>query len=114
METNSIKEIRDLLPIGSVVLLEEAEKKLMIFGVIQTESDQLDGSAKQYDYLGVVYPEGNLGPDFQYFFNHKDIKEVFFRGYENAERAEFIERLAEFYEQEGQGVLEQQPAQESE
>ena len=42
-----------LLPIGSVVTLEEGKHKLMIFGVKQTHSE----TGKLYDYAGVLYPE---------------------------------------------------------
>lgn len=89
-------EIKELLPIGSVVLLEGGEKKLMIFGVKQTAGEE------EYDYISVIYPEGNLGNDEgQFFFQHKDIKEVIFRGYEDDEREDFIERLADFYAKQG-------------
>ena len=89
-------EIKELLPIGSVVLLEGGEKKLMIFGVKQTANDE------EFDYIGVIYPEGNMGNDQgQFFFQHKDIKEVIFRGYEDDERENFIGRLADFYAKQG-------------
>ncbi|MBR1629726.1 MAG: DUF4176 domain-containing protein [Lachnospiraceae bacterium] len=87
--------MRELLPIGSVVLLKEATKKAMIYGVKQ--EDKSDGV--EYDYLGVVYPEGNMGDGTQFFFNHDMIDQVFFRGFENEERAAFIDRLEEYYNQ---------------
>lgn len=85
--------IKELLPIGSVVLLEEGSKKLMIFGVKQTDEE----SGEEYDYIGVIYPEGNLGNETQFLFNHENIVQVFFRGYEDGERNNFIERLTDFY-----------------
>lgn len=85
--------IKELLPIGSVVLLEEGTKKLMIYGVKQID----EGSGKEYDYIGVIYPEGNLGNETQFLFNHENIVQVFFRGYEDGERNNFIERLTDFY-----------------
>ena len=88
-------EIRDLLPIGSIVLLKNGEKKLMIFGIKQTSTD---GEEMEFDYIGVMYPEGYLGGEYQFLFNHKDIAEVIFRGYEDAERTEFLVKLAEVYE----------------
>lgn len=91
-------EIKELLPIGSVVLLKDGQKKVMIFGVKQT--DNSDG--KDYDYISVLYPEGNMGEGSQFLFNHSDIGQVFFRGYENEEREPFLENLARFYEQGGQ------------
>ena len=85
--------IKELLTIGSVVLLEEGSKKLMIFGVKQTDEE----SGEEYDYIGVIYPEGNLGNETQFLFNHENIVQIFFRGYEDGERNNFIERLADFY-----------------
>lgn len=87
-------EIKGLLPIGSVVLLNDATKKIMIFGVKQTDAD----TAEEYDYIGVMYPEGNLGGETQILFNHEDIQEIFFRGYEDEERDEFINNLSNYYE----------------
>jgi hypothetical protein len=86
-------EIKNLLPIGSVVLLKGAEKKLMIIGVKQTNTD----TGTEYDYLSVLYPEGNLGGESQVMFNHEDIQDIFFRGYEDEEREEFLQKLEEFY-----------------
>lgn len=84
---------KELLPIGSVVLLKNATKKLMIYGVCQT--DLTDN--KDYDYIGVVYPEGNMGEGTQFLFNHNDIQEVFFKGYSNHERDVFLTNLENFY-----------------
>ena len=75
-------KIKELLPIGSIVLLQEGEKRLMISGVIQSDAS---GDGQEYDYLGVLYPEGHIGDQFQYLFNHGDIKEIVFRGFEDAD-----------------------------
>ena len=88
-------EIKKLLPIGSVVLLEEGKKRLMIYGIKQTEQE----TQQEYDYIGVVYPEGNMGQGTQFLFNHNQIKEVFYKGFEDEERRMFIERLADSYTQ---------------
>ena len=88
-------EIQDLLPIGTVVLLEGGKKRLMICGVKQTEAS----TEKDYDYIAVVYPEGNMGKGTQFLFNHDQIDKIYFRGYEDEERAAFIEKLAGYYEQ---------------
>lgn len=86
--------VYELLPIGSIVRLKEGEKRLMISGVIQQEA----GNDKAtYDYMGVFYPEGHIGEDFQYLFNHEDIEEMYFRGFEDEERVDFIKRLADAY-----------------
>ena len=86
--------IKDLLPIGSVVLLKGATKKMMIFGIKQLDEKNPE---IEYDYSGVPYPEGNVGTDAQYLFNHSDIGMVAFRGYEDEEREEFINILDDYY-----------------
>ena len=88
-------EIKDLLPIGSVVLLEGGKKRVMIYGVRQIEQE----TQEEYDYIGVVYPEGNIGQGSQFVFNHDKIQEVFFKGYEDEERQDFIQRLSDNYAQ---------------
>lgn len=85
--------IKDLLPIGSVVLLKEGQKKLMIFGVKQMDSEVRE----EYDYIGVMYPEGNVGIEGQYLFNHENIDQIFFKGYEDEERDTFISALDQYY-----------------
>lgn len=87
-------KIKDFLPIGSIVLLKDGEKRLMINGIMQTD---MGGTRKNYDYMGVLYPEGHIGEGFQYLFNHEDINEVLFRGFEDAERDEFLKKLASLY-----------------
>lgn len=86
-------EIKELLPIGSVVLLKNGQKKVMIFGVKQTDN----ATGKEYDYISVLYPEGNMGEAGQFLFNHEDVEQIFFRGYEDEEREEFIDKLDDFY-----------------
>lgn len=88
-----MKKIKELLPIGSVISLQGGFKKLMIFGVMQS-----DGNGEDYDYIGVIYPEGNIGEKGKYLFQHKDIETVYFKGFENDEREEFIKKLDEFYQ----------------
>lgn len=88
-------KISELLPIGSVVLLHEGKKRLMIYGIKQTNMD--DGT--EYDYLGVLYPEGNLGKEGHFFFNATDVEKVCFRGFDDEERQLFISKLEEFYQQ---------------
>ncbi len=89
--------IENLLPIGSVVLLKDGVKRLMIYGVRQTDKK----SQKEYDYIGVLYPEGNIGDDYQYLFDHGDIQKVYFRGFEDDERTRFLKRLKDYYDRAG-------------
>lgn len=79
-----------LLPIGSVVKLKNGTKKVMIYGVKQTDAN----TDITYDYAGVLYPEGNIGQEYQLLFSHDAIAEIYFRGYEDEEREEFIKKLS--------------------
>ena len=88
-------KIKDLLPIGSIVRLHDGEKRLMIIGIMQSD---VSGNGKEYDYLGILYPEGHIGDQFQYLFNQEDIEEVIFRGFEDDERVEFLNKLTNLYE----------------
>lgn len=86
--------MKELLPIGSVVLLKDATKKLMIIGILQVKPDV----GKIYDYLGVPYPEGYLGGDNNFLFFHDDINDVIFTGYTNPERKNFMDVIKIFYD----------------
>ena len=67
---------QQLLPNGSIVILKEGEKKLVIYGrkqILALEQPQL------FDYLACPYPEGYVSPEFAYVFNHEDIQEIILR-----------------------------------
>lgn len=91
--------LEKLLPIGSVVLLKEGTKKLMIIGIKPVTAEKPD---EIYDYIGVLYPEGFLSNEYNFLFNHDDINDVVFTGYNNPEREDFIKAMAEAYEKEAQ------------
>ena len=86
-------DFKELLPIGSVVILHDATKRLMIYGVGQT--NLTDGET--YDYIGVMYPEGYVGEESRFLFNHSDIDRIIFRGLNDEERESFIEYLGNYY-----------------
>lgn len=78
-----------LLPIGSVVMVQEAEKALMIIGVIQKNGDV------QYDYSAILYPEGYIDDKHFYMFNHMDIEKIEYIGYINADHQYFRKNLVD-------------------
>jgi len=69
-----------MLPIGSVVRLNGGEKDIMIIGFFQQKANYPE---VKYDYIAVGYPEGYLDMKLMFGFNHEDIEEVIFRGYED-------------------------------
>lgn len=73
--------IDKLLPIGSVVSLKEATRKLMIIGL----SVKVKETNTTYDYIGLPFPEGFIDTEKMFLFFAKDIKDVHFLGYVNAE-----------------------------
>lgn len=91
-----MSKITDLLPNGSVVSVEGCSKKLMTFGVKQSG----DETGQTFDYIAVIYPEGNIGEGGQFLFNHSDIEKVFHRGYSDDEREEFMKNINDFYSKE--------------
>lgn len=84
--------INHLLPVGSVVLLKGGIKKVVVMGIKQAS---VENPNTEYDYVGVMYPEGYLGSETLFLFNHDDINDVVFKGYENPEREEFIAKVEE-------------------
>ena len=72
---------KDLLPIGSVVALQGATRKLLIIGTI-VHDEQTNTT---YDYIGEPFPEGYIDAETMFLFQHEDIDSVHFLGYINAE-----------------------------
>lgn len=89
--------LENLLPIGTIVLLKGGAKKLMITGIRPVREDEPETT---YDYIGVVYPEGFLGNEYNFLFNHEDINDVIFLGYSNPEREEFLKAVQEAMDEE--------------
>lgn len=82
--------MKNYLPIGSVVLLKGATKKVMIFGRIQVTDEK-----KMYDYSGCLFPEGYMGSDKMYLFNNEDIDMIYFLGMQDEEELKFRHYIEE-------------------
>lgn len=80
----------DIYPNGTVVILKNANKKLMIYGRQQKRS--ADNCI--YDYVGCFYPEGYLSSTTNVFFNTRDIEEIIHRGYCDIEEKLLVENIA--------------------
>lgn len=96
----------NLLPIGSVVLLKGADKRVCVIGRIQA----LVGNDVVYDYSAVPFPEGVVDPRSIVFFKHDDIARVYFIGCQDAEelryREEVLANLGELYIDENGQIAE--------
>jgi hypothetical protein len=80
-----------LLPIGTVVLLKNSQKRVMIIGVLQKQMK--NDEAIIWDYSGCFYPEGYMGPDKTFLFNSAQIDKVFAVGYQDQEQFAFKEKI---------------------
>lgn len=79
-----------VLPIGSVVLLKNADKRLMIIGY---QRKRTMDSNKIFDYCGCIYPEGFISANETAIFDHDQIDRVIAIGLQNAQQIEFAEKL---------------------
>lgn len=85
----------NLLPLGTIVVLNNGEKKIMIFGRKQIEAK----TQKLFDYVACLYPEGNINEEYCYLFNHSDIREIIFRGYSDVDEETYLSYLETLTEQ---------------
>ena len=74
-------------PIGTVVLLEGSERRVMIVGLRQQEA----GTGKIWDYSGCLYPEGIIDSNSLFLFNQEQIEVLFFIGFQDGESLQFLD-----------------------
>ena len=75
-----MNDYRKILPVGTVVLLKGAVKKVMIIGYQRTHESDPD---RIYDYCGAPYPEGYISPAKTAVFDHDMIDRIYSMGYQN-------------------------------
>jgi hypothetical protein len=80
------------LPIGTVVMLKNGTKRVMINGFCTMDANHPE---KVYDYSGVLFPEGSLSSDQTLLFDHNQITRVDHLGLEDDEEIEFKTKLKE-------------------
>ena len=90
-----MKEIKEkYLPIGSVVILKGATKRLMISGFCAVDNIE---NKKIWDYSGCMYPEGFLDSNQICLFDHDQIEKIYHIGLSNDdEEKEFKANLNTF------------------
>ena len=88
-------ESKQLLPLGSVVLLEEGLQKLIIVGRGAIYKDQATQEEVFADYTGALYPSG-MDPESTIFFQHDKIDKILFEGYRDEEEERFLELYAQW------------------
>ena len=81
---------QEMLPLGTIVYLQEGTQKLMIIGRGVLYTDEESQTDKFMDYMGCLYPEG-IDPKKTIFFNQEDIDQVVFKGYSDESEIRFQE-----------------------
>ena len=77
------------LPIGTVVLLKGANKRIMIIGFCSVAPDNME---EVYDYTGCLYPEGCVDNE-SLLFNHEQIEKICYKGLISDEELAFKNKL---------------------
>lgn len=91
------KKYKKFLPLGSIVRLKGGQLPVMIIGYTVIPKQQPD---KIFDYNATFFPTGTLDTDVLTPFNHKQIEEVIFYGYENEDSIAYrnnLKKLDAFY-----------------
>ena len=83
------------LPLGTVVMLKGATKRLMITGFCTMAAD--DDESVMYDYSGCMYPEGMISSDQNALFNHDQIEKIYHMGLVDQEENDFKIKLNQLY-----------------
>ena len=87
-----MKDTSKLLPIGSVVLLNNGTKTVMVTGFYSVAAND---TKTVYDYCGCLFPEGVLSSEQNLLFNHNQIMKVCYMGYTSEEEKSFKVKLGE-------------------
>ena len=75
-----IEKREKYLPVGSVVLLKNGKKRVMVTGFcIVPEEDK----TKIFDYTGCLFPEGVINSKQSLMFNHDQIEKIYFINMKN-------------------------------
>ncbi|WP_051201163.1 DUF4176 domain-containing protein [Butyrivibrio sp. XPD2002] len=79
-----------LLPIGSIVKLENFDRLVMIMGVWAI----IDGEEENViDYSGVIYPEGYINKELTLAFDRDKITDVLYIGYMDDQQKYLMDRV---------------------
>ena len=81
------------LPIGTVLMLKDSDKRLMIIGFLPIVN--VDNKEITYDYSGCMFPEGVIDSNKSYVFNHEQIDKIYSYGLVDGEQKAFMEYLVE-------------------
>ena len=92
------------LPIGTVCWLKDGQKSIMVtgFGAVNTAEKKI------YDYMGVLYPEGQITSDITLMFDHAQIVKIDHMGLDNEENKVFQAELKAYMAKIGPDVFSEE------
>lgn len=85
---------KNFLPVGTIVLLKNAKKRVMISGYCKITIGEI---TKVWDYCGYIYPEGLVEKEDILTFDDEDIDKVCYLGLNNEEYREYEKGLKDVY-----------------
>ena len=80
------------LPIGTVVMLKDGSKRIMITGFCTIGGDNKN---KIFDYCGCLYPEGFISSTQNLLFDHNQIEKIYHMGLVDEEEQAFKNKLGD-------------------
>lgn len=80
---------KKLYSLGTVVYLEDGTQKIMVVGRGVVYKDEEEEKEVYTDYMGCSFPEG-IDPNNTLFFNHENIDQVLFEGYDDDDNQRFL------------------------
>ena len=83
--------LNDFLPIGTIVMLKDGKKSVMITGYYPISV--VDDKKVVYDYSGCIFPEGILKSNQLGMFNSEQIQSIVYEGFKNEESLDLIEKI---------------------
>ena len=81
--------------IGTIVLLKEGERKIMILNLGALRENE-EGEIEYFDYSGCIYPVGVDPQVPMIYFNDENIAEIIYGGYTDAEEEKYLELYKEW------------------
>ena len=83
--------MKELLPLGSVVVLKRTEERVLVIGRLIKEKE----TGIIHEYAACLYPQGSLDSNQIMVFNTEDIQMLLAVGYQDAEEIEYRKNLKE-------------------
>lgn len=87
--------MKNFLPIGSVLKIQDIDQKVMVYGRLQKQKD----GRRVFDYAGCMYPYGNLNDEEgTILFDGESIEKMYFLGYQDHDEINVRNILQKEYE----------------